>query len=59
VEELARIIETGEPGQALSLIPTRLIIRASCGCTLTQESSFGEHQNLGGAIAPTECVPSR
>jgi DNA-binding LacI/PurR family transcriptional regulator len=31
VEELARIIETGRPNQALTLIPTRLVNRASCG----------------------------
>ncbi len=32
VEELTRVIVTGEATQALHLIPTRLIIRASCGC---------------------------
>jgi LacI family transcriptional regulator len=59
VEELARVIETGEPSQALTSIPTRLIIRASCGCTLTQKLGFGEHENLRGTMAPTECVRSR
>ncbi|MBI2001087.1 MAG: LacI family DNA-binding transcriptional regulator [candidate division NC10 bacterium] len=37
VEELARVIETGEPAQALSRIPTRLVLRASCGCATTPE----------------------
>jgi DNA-binding LacI/PurR family transcriptional regulator len=32
VEELARAIETGQPSQAVNLIPTRLVLRASCGC---------------------------
>ncbi len=32
VEELTRVIVTGEATQAHHLIPTRLIIRASCGC---------------------------
>jgi len=32
VEELARVIETGQPSQAVNLIPTRLVLRASCGC---------------------------
>ena len=34
VEELARVIQTGRPSQALTLIPTRLVIRASCGCAM-------------------------
>lgn len=59
VEELARVMETGEPGHALISIPTRLIIRASCGCTMTQELGFGEHENLRGTIAPTQSVRSR
>ncbi len=32
VEELARVIETGQPSRVISQIPTRLVIRASCGC---------------------------
>jgi len=32
VEELARVIETGQPSRTISQIPTRLVIRASCGC---------------------------
>jgi DNA-binding LacI/PurR family transcriptional regulator len=32
VEELAHAIETGQPSQAINLIPTRLVLRASCGC---------------------------
>jgi LacI family transcriptional regulator len=45
VEELARVIATGEPSQALTRIPTRLIIRSSCGCTpicVTQDLAAGE-----------------
>jgi DNA-binding LacI/PurR family transcriptional regulator len=34
VEELARVIEIGRPNQALTLIPTRLVIRTSCGCAM-------------------------
>lgn len=35
VEALARVIETGQPAGAGAVIPTRLLIRASCGCTHT------------------------
>jgi LacI family transcriptional regulator len=35
VEELGRLIETGQPSHAVTLIPTRLVLRASCGCGLT------------------------
>ncbi len=35
VEELVRVIETGKPSEALTLIPTRLVIRESCGCRTT------------------------
>jgi DNA-binding LacI/PurR family transcriptional regulator len=31
-KELARVIESGQPSEPISLIPTRLVIRASCGC---------------------------
>ncbi len=42
VEELARVIETGESGQDVSLMPTRLVIRASCGCAVAPgESTAG------------------
>jgi LacI family transcriptional regulator len=37
VEELARVIEGGERTRSLTLIPTRLILRASCGCTAASE----------------------
>jgi len=37
VEVLAQVIETGQPSQPLSVIPTRLVIRASCGCANSQE----------------------
>jgi DNA-binding LacI/PurR family transcriptional regulator len=32
VKELGRVIESGHPSEPISLIPTRLVIRASCGC---------------------------
>jgi LacI family transcriptional regulator len=35
LEELAQIIETGHPIRSLTLIPTRLVVRGSCGCGAT------------------------
>lgn len=32
VEVLAQVVETGRPKQIHTLLPTRLVIRASCGC---------------------------
>ena len=57
VEELARVIETGEPSQALTSIPTRLVIRASCGCAMTQQWGHDASRSLRGKIEPAECVP--
>jgi LacI family transcriptional regulator len=57
VEELARLIETGEPTQALTLIPTRLIIRDSCGCATTQRWAHDASSSLRGKIELGECVP--
>jgi LacI family transcriptional regulator len=33
VEILAQVIETGRPSRLHTLLPTRLVIRASCGCS--------------------------
>jgi DNA-binding LacI/PurR family transcriptional regulator len=57
VEELARVIETGEPSQALTSIATRLIIRASCGCGATREWGFDGSHVLQATIEATESVP--
>ncbi len=46
VEELARVMETGDLGPALISIPTRLILRASCGCTTTRDLGLGKPENL-------------
>lgn len=35
VMELGRVIESGQPSEPIGLIPTRLVIRASCGCRTT------------------------
>jgi DNA-binding LacI/PurR family transcriptional regulator len=32
VKVLAQVIDTGRPSQLHTLLPTRLVIRASCGC---------------------------
>jgi LacI family transcriptional regulator len=42
LEELARRIETGCLDRSLTLIPTRLMIRASCGCQWQQSRRAGE-----------------
>ncbi|HSB68054.1 MAG TPA: LacI family DNA-binding transcriptional regulator [Candidatus Methylomirabilis sp.] len=35
VEVLAQVIGSGQPAEAASILPTRLVIRASCGCAPT------------------------
>lgn len=37
VEVLAQVIESGHPAEPETVMPTRLVIRASCGCKVTPE----------------------
>lgn len=59
VEELGRIIETGAPAQPLTLIPTQLVIRASCGSAGPPAWDSDESHAFRRTIESTECVPSR